>query len=480
MAGFEAGGFAEPAPEELYGWVAARQGDLARANGLDLPADTVVTTEVTARVADDPEQLHVESLLERLPSVGKAVVIIARMSRHADFVPANDRDALLGGSTAVIDSATLSLLEDIARTDESTPVDGQTGGSGGSKGRLVGRIARSMRERAAESQVEQQRKGDKERRARAIRDLQTLLRIHAGNRDKAFEVWLRSQHDNDALSVNAEFIAQYADDPDGLIAAISTGKDLDEEQRRRLQQDEVGMELGDIRREMANRRSMGLGLDAGDTERYRRYEAQRASRLFDDSGAVAAMDIRAEREAALVEAAVRNRPDGKVLIVTDENLATPGIAGPLFAIFGAAEIHTAGVPYHQLTMDHLEGVTGSYFPEQLTYNDVNQRYAIILLQGNHPPIKPTEFVQQIGEREGDMGIIPGNVDGKFITELLALLQDQYSEYHNKFRVETRVSGRATVQLPSLENPLLETGQSYDQPTYILVRDSSVESRTVAA
>lgn len=472
MASFEEGVFDEPAPEVTYAWVAERQADLARAAGMEVVTAAVAAADVVPRVAEAHEQRHTEPLNDRLPFVGKAVVILARMTRYADFVPGNDRAALVGGPSAVIDGATLGLLEEIMQSEETSAPDEPASAEAAGRGSVTGRISRRVRARMERSQEEQASRADKVRREKAIKDLETLLEIYAANPAKAYEIFLAGQQTDAALQVNEAFVAQYEGRPDELIAALSAGKDLDAAQQRRLLQDEVGAELGDIRREMADRRSKGLGLDASDADRYRRYEAMRAARGLDESGAIAAMDLRAERQAALVEAAERNRPDGKVLIVSDENLATPGLAGPLMALFGAAEVHTGGVPYHELTRNHLEGATGSYFPEQLTYNDINQRYAIILLQGTHPPIKPTEMVHQIGDRDGDMAVIPGNVDRKFIAELLSLLQDPYSDYHGKFRVETRTSGQVSVHVPTLESPVVEAGRPYDQPTYILVRDSS--------
>ena len=475
MAGFEETGFTDLAPEQMYTWVAERQGRLALARGMEVTPDPAATSALEVRPAETEGHVLVEPLTDRFPSVSKAVVLLARKTRYADFVPGNDRAALLGGTSATIDGATLRILEELIHTESTAEAEGVVQAEAvPPRRRLIGKVAHAVRSRIDEERAEEASKSDRIRREKALKDLRTLLLIHADDPSKAYEIFLSGQASDEALMISREFVAQYEGDPKGLLAALAAGKDLEPDQQRRLLQEEVGMELGDIRREMAERRRKGLGLDSVAAERYARYESQRAARHFDESGAIAAMDMRAERQAALAEAIERNKPDGKVLLVTDENLPTPGIVGPVLALFGAAEIHTAGVPYHQLTRDHLETVTSSYFADQLTYNDINQRYAIIVLQGSHPPIKPNELVHQIGDRDGDMAIIPGNIDQRFIAELTSILGDPYADAYGKFIIETRPSSQVAVHMPSFDNPMVEVRQIHERPAYLLVRTSQSE------
>lgn len=463
---------AVPDPADgLYDWVAAKQHELEPDH--DQAAAAAATEPgYDVHAANAETEPIAELLAERMPTVAKAFGVLARTARYANHVPSSDREALLGGTAAVVDAATLEILEGLIGTDPEAQSEAVVEVDASAQAGLMSRLGRAVQARRDRATVG---RGDRERAARIeseVADLRVLMRLYPGDPERALAALRKGRGDVDAAVKAAALSEAFQADPDGTLASLAASRDLAPDQERRLAQGEIGGELSRLRGDMARRREDGLGLDADDTARYQRYERQRAARALDESGAVAELDFRAERTAALAEAVERNRPDGKVLLVTDENARTPGLVGPLLALFGTAEVHTAGVPYHQLTRDHLEGVTGAIFPEQKPYNDINQRYAIILLQGAFPPIKPEELLLQIGEREGDMSIIPGDVDQSFVDGLMEQLSDEQSEHYGVFSLEMRPSSQVSVYLGLEREPLIRVRREFERPTFMLVRSST--------
>jgi hypothetical protein len=90
------------------------------------------------------------------------------------------------------------------------------------------------------------------------------------------------------------------------------------------------------------------------------------------------------------------------------------------------------------------------------------------------------LVAQIGENDGDVGIVPGEVDQRFVDELFMLLGDDQSEYAGRFKVGTRPSRLVNIRATQDGELVSVARRSYRRDTYLIVRTNPDEAKSTTA